>query len=136
MLKSILSANSGQISKGIRNATWDVCLIRQFAKHMQKSKDFSWSLWSSDLALRQITRSLFISTESSKDEALSLFFLTHWGKRDGRLLLQTYLDHMQVAGMNSTERAKVLDTRFSDINSQILLQEKKLGIFSAHREEM
>jgi len=117
-----------KVQKGIRNATWDICLISQWGKCVRDGNSTSWALSSNDIALRAIAQTLFIGTEESAEIRLSEFLRHHWGKRDGSNIFDAYLAHSVAARIGSQARTQATQQAFSRIDKSIWELEHQLGI--------
>jgi hypothetical protein len=131
MLKSINSPNRAFLRRGARNATWDICLLQQFGKFVTTPNSPSWSLWTSDIALREIARILFIPTEDSADAWLAHFFERFWGTRDGKRLWTTYHGRSKSAAIGSESCSNIIKAAFERTTCDICELESRLGIRAA-----
>ena len=131
MLKGILSENIESLRSGLRNATWDMCLLRQFGRLASKPGGPRWSLWSTDVALRQIARSLFVRGDSSEQAQLCEFYKRHWGTSDGRRLAAAYEDAYTEAHRNIETRRRMTGEFMNNIDEHIYKLEHELGLSDA-----
>lgn len=127
MLKGVKSTNISMLRDGAVNATWDICLLKQFGSYVIQSDSPSWSLWSDDFALKSIARSLFIPSEASELDKLHEFFLKTWGK-DGPLLFSRYVQFVHEANVGSPERKKHTKDAFDRVEEDIGHLESSLGL--------
>ena len=130
MLKGINSSSSSKLRKGLRNAAWDICLIKQFGKFVTTPttpKEASWSLWSLDKAVREISKALFAREDQSEHDALTAFYDRCWG-RDGRTLHESYLKHSSRVNNGSEARRQFTSAAFARLDQDISDLEAQLGI--------
>ena len=128
MLKGIFSSNPETLRAGARNAAWDICLLQQFGRFSRSQEGTCWGLWSTDRALRQTARHLFVRGSDRGDAALVAFHERHWGVRDGRRLLATYQGRAASVDVGSDLRvAKVVDA-IDQIDHWIADLERELGL--------
>jgi hypothetical protein len=130
MLKGIQSTHARKISSGARNATWDICLLQQFGRAVRSSDSPKWSLWSTDVALREIARCLFVSEEYREEVGLRTFYSRFWGATDGEQLLNTYYQLNVAARVGTSEREVVVKAAFASMDATICALEDQLGISS------
>jgi hypothetical protein len=129
MLKGIQSENLSLLRSGLRNAAWDICLLQQFGKLVQRPNGPLWSLWSTDVALREIAISLFLRDDESERNKLINFYSRHWGERDGNRLLAAYDDSALQAGKDKIARQAKTNETIGKLNDQIEALEHELGLF-------
>ena len=127
MLKGMNSMNISMLRDGAVNATWDICLLKQFGSYVIRSGSPSWSLWSDDFALKSIAKSLFIPSAGSELDKLREFLLKTWGK-DSPLLFSRYLQFVHEANVGSPERKKHTKDAFDRIDKDIARLESSLGL--------
>lgn len=127
MLKGINSPSAENLRRGLRNATWDICLIQQFGKYSSTPNEASWSLWSLDVAVRAIAKALLAREEQSEYDALADFYKCCWG-RDGPTLHASYLNYSMRAKIGSDARRQATSVAFARINDDICKLEAQLGI--------
>lgn len=130
MLKGIQSADASKIYSGARNATWDICLLQQFGRAVRSPESPKWSLWSTDAALREIARCLFVAEEYREEAGLRTFYSRCWGATDGEQLLNTYHQHTIAARVGTSERAVAVKAAFASMDATICTLEDQLGISS------
>lgn len=128
MLKGIQSDNLELLRSGLRNAAWDICLLQQFGKLVRRPNGPLWSLWSTDVALREIAISLFIRGDEPERQKLSTFYSRHWGKRDGNHLLAIYEDSALEASKEAPMRQAKMTEKIANLDAQIEALEQKLGL--------
>lgn len=127
MLKGINSPSAENLRRGLRNATWDICLIQQFGKYSSAPNEASWSLWSLDVAVRAIAKALLAREGQSVYDALADFYKCCWG-RDGAVLHESYLNYAKQAKIGSDARRKATSIAFARIDDDICKLEAQLGI--------
>lgn len=128
MLKNLLSENVNALKAGVKNATWDMYLLQQFGKLVRQPSGPRWSLWSTDVALREVAKSLFARDDESEADKLKTFFERHWGLKDGRRLHAIYEETAIRAFLDPQAREARLAKVFSSIDEHILELETRLGI--------
>jgi hypothetical protein len=128
MLKSLLSENLSSLMAGVKNATWDMCLLQQFGKMIRQPSGRRWSLWSTDVALREVAKSLFVREGESDKERLEIFYERHWGKRDGRRLHFAYEEAYARAFADPDARDARIAMVSNNIDEHILEIEAQLGL--------
>lgn len=128
MLKGIQSKNPSLLRAGVRNAAWDICLLHQFGKLVQRPNGPLWSLWSTDIALKEIAISLFLRGEESEREKLVNFYSRHWGEKDGSLLLATYDESASNARNDKPARQTRTNEVIRNLDDQIKALEHELGL--------
>jgi hypothetical protein len=95
LLKSSRSADRQKALKAVRNPVWDLRVIYQWAKRLQRQReDYRiWLLCSLDRALREIAGVLLChAAEPNATEVIRKFFEINWGPNDG-----VYLAKLAVA---------------------------------------
>lgn len=131
MLKGIHSENLALLRSGLRNAAWDMSLLQQFGKFARQPQGALWSLWSTDVALREIAKSLFARDDESEQEKLIDFYERHWGKRDGQRLLAAYNEASAVVRGDTEARRLRTNELLRRIDVQIESLEHELGLGDA-----
>lgn len=127
MLKSLLSKNLTSLKSGLRNATWDICLLQQFGRLMRQPEGPKWSLWSTDIALKEIARSLFVRDDEIAEDKLTGFFERHWGPKDGRHLVAAYMEALAVARQDGKARKFRMQEVLSKLDERVKDLEGNLG---------
>ncbi len=128
MIKKIKSSNVSELEKGIRNATWDICLVSQWGKWIRQSDKTFWAFSSNDVALKAIARSLFTDANDYSHERTSKFLRDHWGERDGNQLMKSYIAYSDEASRDHERRNQFVDQAFSKVDEWIWQLEEDLGI--------
>lgn len=128
MLKGINSDNLLTVRSGAKNATWDICMLKEFYQNCRTPEGPKWSLWSTDIALGNVARSLFISEGAEEEIALRDFYCNHWGRSDGKLLWHRYKELTLAAGIGTTERSTAVNAAFASIDVSISALEIELGL--------
>lgn len=126
MLKSVLSENLTSLRSGLKNAAWDISLLHHFGKLVQRPNGPLWSLWSTDVALREIATSLFLRDGEPERQKLTNFYSRHWGKKDGMRLLATYDNSISLATCEPERQARA-NYRIEKLDEQIEALEHQLG---------
>jgi hypothetical protein len=128
MIKKIRSSSASELRRGIRNATWDICIISQWGKWIRQEEKIFWALSSNDIALRTIAQALFIGVQESSASKICEFLNKHWGKHDGGQLAKTYISYSNAAQLNPQQRTLHVELAFSKVDQWIWQLEKELGI--------
>ncbi|MFN3438956.1 MAG: hypothetical protein ACK41V_14760 [Acidovorax sp.] len=128
MLKGIFSENLSLLQAGIRNATWDMYLLRQFGRHVRETEGPRWSLWSTDVALREVAKALFVREGETANEKLTDFYKRHWGSRDGSRLLAAYREAEMSVGADTEARNLRVEKLLDGIDNHIRELECQLGL--------
>lgn len=128
MLKGILSENLSALRAGVRNATWDICLLQQFGRQVRKPFGPLWSLWSTDFALREVAKSLFLKEGAEAVDALTDFYHRHWGLKDGSRLLAAYKEAEMSARADTETRRLKVEKLFVRVDDDIRALENQLGL--------
>lgn len=131
MIKKLFTLNTNELRKGLRNATWDVCIISQWEKWLRAPESPSWLLSSNDYALRTIAQAVFSDSDLPSDSLLLSFMQSCWGKRDGNYLFNAYNTAVKSASIGSPERHKTIQTAFANLENNIHLLEIELGMPTA-----
>ncbi len=131
MLKGILSANIASLRSGLRNAAWDMSLLQQFGRFARQPRGSLWSLWSTDMALREIAKALFVQDEESEQEKLIHFYERHWGEKDGQRLLSAYNEASAAIRDEGQTRHLRTNELLGNIDLQIKELELQLGLADA-----
>ena len=126
MLKGINSNNSITLKQGLENAAWDIYLIQRFKDFMILPHCPSWSLWTFDIAVREITRMLFVRDGEDQEKQLNRFYSQCWG-RDSSILFESYSRHSIEANLGSDARERAIEKAFDRIDQDILALENNLG---------
>ncbi len=96
MLKSLRSQDRQLALWGIRNAAWDLNLVADWARHVQRQEqEFKlWVLCSRDASIGRIAGDLLSpgGPEITTEQLAEALFVKHWGLALGRRLLRHYLD--------------------------------------------
>lgn len=128
MLKSLMSKNVNALKAGVKNATWDMYLLQQFGKSVRQPSGPRWSLWSTDVALREVAKSLFARDDENDTDKLKTFFERHWGLKDGHRLHSIYEEAASRAVIDPEAREERVSKVASSIDEHILALETQLGI--------
>lgn len=131
MLKSIFSKNITSLRSGLRNAAWDMSLLQQFGRFARQPKGALWSLWSTDVALREIAKALFVRDNESEQEKLINFYERYWGKKDGQRILAAYNEASAALRGDSKARRFRTSEMLGKIDLQIKELELQLGLGDA-----
>jgi hypothetical protein len=131
MLKSLMSENLSAVKAGVRNATWDMCLLQQFGTLVRKPSGTRWSLWSTDVAVREVAKSLFARDNEVNRDKLRVFYERHWGNVDGRRLQSAYEAASARALVDPDARDAKIAMVFNKIDEHIIELEAQLSICDA-----
>ncbi len=126
--KKISNMIKSHTLKGIRNATWDLCLIQQLITNIRNdsNNNIHWLLSTFDKAIQMTTDLVFIKQDESVDEYYSRLEKSYsemWGKRNnyGSNLLDKLIKFQQ-----SAEHSERNIVRFNGSNKYILSLRKEV----------
>jgi hypothetical protein len=127
MLKGINSSNLNTLLEGLKNAAWDICMIQYFGRIVVTPNNPSWSLWSLDKAVREVTKALFVYEEQPTDMRISDFYSRCWG-RDAIRLTSSYMHYSNKARLGEKTRDQHVSEAFRRIEVDIKNLESELGL--------
>jgi hypothetical protein len=91
MIKHLRSADVEKRKQGIRNATWDLTYIYNWAKHGRERNDKClWLAASDDKALKKIARGVLTSDEQDPDVKLLAYLEDEFGSSDANSIFGAY----------------------------------------------
>ena len=98
LIQSIRSSNPSNRLKGVRNAVWDLLLVRDWVKRVQKQSDENrvWILCSRDAQLQRLARLVIHTDMEKKREELFFEMLTGigWSKNISRQITKIHFELM------------------------------------------
>ena len=110
VLKSLRGPDRSRALKGIRNAAWDMALISEWGKKVEKENAAGrfWLLASADRALGEMARGLFVPAAKATDVDGFLLgeLVATWGKAAGHRLYAKYNDHVHRPPNSRRKRAQ------------------------------
>ena len=90
MIRDLRTPDRQRVLKNIRNAAWDLVLIRHWGKLVTKQPETNslWLLCSRDKALKKVARVIHSGDyqDNTGAEANMAFFVPEWGETDGKVL--------------------------------------------------
>ena len=104
-MKGLKSLDRKRALASLKNMTWDLTLLTEWAKKVEKQKETNtiWLLCSRDKTLMKIARCLMMSrhVENALEEKAKNNFIENWGNRIGIKLYGTYLQYKQTCNDKS-----------------------------------
>ncbi len=128
MIKKIKSSNMAELRKGVRNATWDICLVSQWGKYPREGGKTFWAFCSNDRALREMAKLLLIGVQESSENSIANFLRTFWGERDGNRLANIYFTSSDNIDLDSPERTERRNLASAKVDSWIQQLEDELRL--------
>lgn len=111
-MKGIKSFDRKRALASLKNMTWDLTLLTEWAKKVERQKETNtiWLLCSRDKMLMRIGHCLmYRHVENALEEKAKNIFIENWGNRIGAGLYGTYLQYKQTCN----DKSRVANKRFS-----------------------
>jgi hypothetical protein len=131
MIKGVGSEDPNELARGLRNATWDVSIVSQWARWLREPDAPSWIFSTTDNALKVIARTVLVDSRLPVAHQLLAFMEEHWGSRDAKTLVATYDAAIRSARIGSAHRNVATAKAAAEIDESIRKLELRLGIPTA-----
>lgn len=128
MIKSGNSKHPSRLRHGVRNATWDIAYVSQWARSVIDEPCLKWLFASCDGALKTIAQAILINEEDEFEAKMLEFLVPYWGRGSAGVLCGVYSD-LEKRSRDVRGRRQTLPDHFNSNHEASIRQlEIDLGI--------